>query len=114
MTRPRRDIAESLSRRGLTERWATEEEAAARSGMTPDAFKDQLPALEAKGFPRKNRWNNLRFIPTIDAFWDREDAAEQSKPLPGKLESVQTTIEQREAPDREPRKRYGIRHAAAE
>lgn len=72
MTRPRATVSASLSLRGRAENWANEEEAAALSGLSVDAFGVKLPALEAAGFPKRSPWNGKRFIPHILAFFDRE------------------------------------------
>ncbi len=82
MTRPRLNISESLARRGRPENWATDDEAAALSGMSPNVFARAVPELEKKGFPQINAVNRKRFIPHILAFWERgsDDAAAGSNP----------------------------------
>lgn len=72
MTRRRADISASLAARGRPECWANEQESAVLSGMDFDKFKQKLPKLEAGGFPKISPWNGKRFIPMIDAFWNRE------------------------------------------
>ena len=52
--------------------WANEQEAASLSGYSVEVFRKDLPALEAVGFPKKSKWNDLRFIPSILHFWARE------------------------------------------
>ena len=70
----RESISKSLAERGHHENWATEDEAAALSGMTTDQFAKVISALESVGFPKPNPWNNKRFIGSINAFW-ASDAA---------------------------------------
>lgn len=78
MTKRRADISVSLADRGRPESWANEQEAAALSGMAPERFREQLPALESIGFPKPCGWNAKRFVPAILAFWEREH---ERKPL---------------------------------
>lgn len=69
MTKPRRAVEAELAAVGWPALWANDERAAALSGMTLDAFKAKLPALEKLGFPRVNPLNGKRAIPAILAFW---------------------------------------------
>jgi hypothetical protein len=76
MTAPRAKVSASLADRGRPEMWVNEQESAVLSGMEIDKYYASLPRLEASGFPKKNPWNNKRFVPTIIDFWKREvDAA---------------------------------------
>jgi hypothetical protein len=72
MTNPRSKIESSLAARGRPALWANEQEAAALSGYSPEAFRQDLASLEKAGFPPKNPWNGLRFIPAILHFWNRQ------------------------------------------
>lgn len=84
MTRSRLDVSASLASRGRPENWATEDEAAALSGMSRESFDEKLAALEARGFPRRRPDNNKRFIPHILRFWeaDAETATFTAPPNP--------------------------------
>lgn len=81
MTAPRGKISASLASRGRPEDWATESEAAALSGMSPEDFAWKLPYLEEVGFPKKSPWNNKRFIPAIEKFWWRDPPCNLPKPV---------------------------------
>jgi hypothetical protein len=69
MTRRRADVSASLAERGRPENWATEDEAAALSGMSRDRFNALLLKLHAAGFPQRTPWNGKRWIPAILDFW---------------------------------------------
>lgn len=72
MTKPRAVVSASLAERGRPEQWANEQEAAALSGLSPDAFADQVPELESAGFPHISPRTGKRFIEAIIDFWRRE------------------------------------------
>jgi hypothetical protein len=76
MTRRRHDVVASLADRGRPELWATEDEAAALSGVGPERFREKVEELEAKGFPKIHPFNGKRFIPAMVEFW----AIEQRNP----------------------------------
>jgi hypothetical protein len=80
MTKARIVIMESLAARGHPEYWATEEEAAALSGVTPDRFREKVAEWEVKGFPKITPDNGKRFIPKILAYWQRESDRVALKP----------------------------------
>jgi hypothetical protein len=84
VTKPRAIASASLAYRGVPEHWATEEEAAALSGMAVTKFAATVERLEAAGFPPQSAWNGKRFIPAIRAFWDREHS---KTVLPGAAET---------------------------
>jgi hypothetical protein len=79
MTAARGKVSASLASRGRPEDWATESEAAALSGMSPQDFSWKLPYLESVGFPKKSPWNDKRFIPAIEKFWWNEPACNLPK-----------------------------------
>lgn len=76
MTARKADIAVSLAGRGRPELWANELETAVLSGMSQDQFAKKIEALEALGFPKRNPFNDKRFIPHIIAFWERVPVAD--------------------------------------
>jgi hypothetical protein len=69
VTSARAKIEASLAVRGRPAQWANEQEAAALSGMAPEAFRQKLSDLEKRGFPQVNPDNGKRSIPHILAFW---------------------------------------------
>lgn len=69
MTARRAEIAASLAERGRPENWATEDEAAALSGVSPGTYRAKLAEWEKRGFPQANTENGKRSIPAILAFW---------------------------------------------
>ena len=63
------DIAKRLLARGMPAQWATEDESAVLSGMSPRTFREKRSDLEARGFPKTDPENGKRFIPAILDFW---------------------------------------------
>lgn len=49
--------------------WATEQEAAALSGVGVQTFRQKVSAWERRGFPVVNSENGKRPIPAVLAFW---------------------------------------------
>lgn len=80
MTKARAVISASLAERGRPEMWANEAESAALSGVGAEEFRGMREDLEAKGFPRVNPTNGMRFIPAIIDFWRREQETEIGPP----------------------------------
>lgn len=89
MTAPRHRIAQSLAARGRPAMWATDAEAAILSGMSIDTFKDELPDLERRGFPRKNGINGKRSIPAILDFWGLQPEASAVIPISAEIQDEQ-------------------------
>ena len=82
MTKPRALVMASLAERGRPEMWANEAESAALSGLGAEEFRGMRQSLEAKGFPRINPTNGLRFIPAIIDFWRRDHESGPAKEKP--------------------------------
>lgn len=68
-------VIQDLLERGIPVAWATEEEAAALSGMHAVTFRTKRDDLEARGFPKIDPANGKRFIPAIMDFWRRRAQA---------------------------------------
>ncbi len=67
--RPLPTVVSGLLARGIPAQWATEQEAAALSGMCVRVFRARRADLEAHGFPKADPANGKRFIPAIMDFW---------------------------------------------